>query len=107
MQRMFAEVADEFAVGSRHVEVVETPEPESALLDRLASVQEEFPVKVGSYPGENVRIRFTGTDPDLVAEAAAWMRERVELAEDCFCTGRGATARSGRCHRGRRPSPQR
>jgi molybdenum cofactor synthesis domain-containing protein len=82
MQRMFAEVADEFAVGSRHVEVVETPEPESALLDRLASVQEEFPVKVGSYPGENVRIRFTGTDPDLVAEAAAWMRERVELAED-------------------------
>ena len=82
MKRMFAEVADEFAVGSRHVEVVETTEPESALLDRLEAVQEQFPVKVGSYPGENVRVRFTGSDADLVAEAAAWMRERVEGPED-------------------------
>jgi molybdenum cofactor synthesis domain-containing protein len=82
MQRMFAEVADEFSVGSRHVEVVETPEPESALVDRLEAVQERFSVKVGSYPGENVRVRFSGSEPNRVTEAAAWFRERVESPSD-------------------------
>lgn len=78
MKRMFAEVAEEFDVGSRHVEVVETTEPESALLDRLADVQEKFPVKVGSYPGDTVRVRFTGPDEAVVRDAASWMRGRVE-----------------------------
>lgn len=78
MKRMFREVDDEFSVGSRHVEVVETAEPESALLDRLEEVQQRFAVKVGSYPGDNVRVRFAGADPDLVNDAATWLRERVE-----------------------------
>ena len=82
MKRMFEEVADEFVVGTRHVEVVETTEPESALLDRLEAVRERFPVKVGSYPGDGVRVRFSGSDDDPVTEAAEWFAERVERPDD-------------------------
>jgi len=78
MKRMFEEVADAFSGQQRHVATVATSEPESALLDRLGQVQEQFPVKVGSYPGEDVRVKFEGPDPDVVDEAAAWFRERVD-----------------------------
>ena len=78
MKRMFEVVADDFAGESRYVATVNTAEPESALLDRLAEVQERFPVKVGSYPGDNVRIRFEGGDEAVVEEAAAWLEDRVE-----------------------------
>ncbi|MFC7077978.1 competence/damage-inducible protein A [Haloarcula halophila] len=79
MKRMFEEVAEEFSGDPEHVVAVETSEPESALLDRLAGVREQFPtVGVGSYPGENVTIRFKGTDETAVEEAAAWLRERVD-----------------------------
>jgi len=78
MKRMFAEVADDFAGQQRHVVTVDAAEPESALLDRMDRVRQLFPVKVGSYPGEYVTVRFEGTDPEAVEEAAAWLRERVE-----------------------------
>ncbi|EMA30385.1 competence/damage-inducible protein A [Haloarcula japonica] len=78
MKRMFEEVADEFAGEQRYVRTVDAAEPESALLDRLAEVQEQFPVKVGSYPGDHVTVRFEGTEEELVEEAAAWFSERVE-----------------------------
>ncbi|WP_434530689.1 competence/damage-inducible protein A [Haloarcula sp. NS06] len=78
MKRMFEEVAEEFAGEQRYVHTVDAAEPESALLDRLAEVQEQFPVKVGSYPGEHVTVRFEGTEEELVEEAAAWFSERVE-----------------------------
>jgi molybdenum cofactor synthesis domain-containing protein len=78
MKRMFEEVAGEFAGEQRYVRTVDAAEPESALLDRLAEVQEQFPVKVGSYPGDYVTVRFEGTEEDLVEEAAAWFGERVE-----------------------------
>ncbi|WP_336339061.1 competence/damage-inducible protein A [Haloarcula brevis] len=78
MKRMFEEVAEEFAGEQRYVRTVDAAEPESALLDRLAEVQEQFPVKVGSYPGDYVTVRFEGTEEDLVEEAAAWFGERVE-----------------------------
>ncbi|MFB6142707.1 MAG: competence/damage-inducible protein A [Halorientalis sp.] len=78
MQAMFEEVAGEFGGDRRHVETVEADEPESALLDRLDAVQERFDVKVGSYPGETVRVKFEGPDADAVRDAAAWLRERVE-----------------------------
>ncbi|EMA01898.1 competence/damage-inducible protein cinA [Haloarcula vallismortis] len=78
MKRMFEEVADEFTGEQRYVRTVDAAEPESALLDRLAEVQEQFPVKVGSYPGSHVTVRFEGTEEALVEEAAAWFSERVE-----------------------------
>jgi molybdenum cofactor synthesis domain-containing protein len=81
MKRMYEEIADEFEGDGRYVETVETPEPESALLDRLATVQEQFAVTVGCYPGENVTVRFADEDQQLVAEAAAWFSERVESPE--------------------------
>ncbi|WP_324662532.1 competence/damage-inducible protein A [Haloarcula sediminis] len=78
MKRMFAEVADDFEGETRHVVTVDAAEPESALLDRIQRVRELFPVKVGSYPGEYVTVRFEGTDTEAVEDAAAWLRERVE-----------------------------
>jgi molybdenum cofactor synthesis domain-containing protein len=78
MKRMFEEIAGEFAGQQRYVRTVDADEPESALLDRLAEVQEQFPVKVGSYPGDHVTVRFEGTEEELVEEAAAWFSERVE-----------------------------
>ena len=78
MQAMFGSVAEEFAGDEPHIAVVETPEPESRLLDRLAEVRERYDVAVGSYPGDGVRVKFTGTDEAAVADAADWFRERVE-----------------------------
>jgi molybdenum cofactor synthesis domain-containing protein len=82
MKRMFEEIAEAFNGQQRFVVTVDTAEPESALLDRLAEVQERFPVKVGSYPGEYVTVRFEGTDEELVADAAAWLRDRVDRPTD-------------------------
>ncbi|UIO99236.1 molybdopterin-binding protein [Halobaculum sp. CBA1158] len=81
LHAMFESVADEFAGEEPHTAVVETPEPESRLLDRLAEVRERYDVAVGSYPGEHVRVKFTATDEALVEEAAAWFRERVESVD--------------------------
>jgi molybdenum cofactor synthesis domain-containing protein len=77
MRAMFERVAGEFAGEVRHVETLETDEPESALIDRLDAVQERFGVTVGSYPGENVRIKLRGTDPEAVRAARDWLRERL------------------------------
>jgi molybdenum cofactor synthesis domain-containing protein len=81
MKGMFEVVADEFDGNRRAVEVVEADEPESALIDRIAAVQDSFDVQIGSYPGETVRLKLQGTDSETVAEAAAWLRERVEAPE--------------------------
>jgi len=78
MKAMFEAVADEFDGDRRHVARVATSEPESALLDRLAELRERFGVTVGSYPGDGVRIKLSGTDTEAVESAAAWLRERVE-----------------------------
>ena len=81
MQTMFASIESEFSGPTRHVETVTAVEPESALLDRFEAVQRTFGVKVGSYPGENVRIRLESTDENAVRAATEWIRERVELAK--------------------------
>jgi molybdenum cofactor synthesis domain-containing protein len=78
MKAMFETVTAEFEGEPTHVEVVRTSEPESALLDRLAVVREEFDVTVGSYPGEDVRLKVMSTDAETAAAAAAWLRERVD-----------------------------
>ncbi|MFB6179656.1 MAG: competence/damage-inducible protein A [Halorientalis sp.] len=82
MKGMFAEIADEFEGARRYVETVEADEPESAMLDRIRDVRERFDVKVGSYPGDPVRIKFESTDESAVDAAAAWFRERVESPAD-------------------------
>jgi molybdenum cofactor synthesis domain-containing protein len=82
MRGMFAGVADEFAGTETHREVVLADEPESALLDRIDELRERFPVTVGSYPGDAVRVTVDGEDERRVAEAAAWLRERVDSPEE-------------------------
>ena len=82
MEAMFESVADEFAGTARYTDSVDTREPESALLDRLAAVREEFTVTVGSYPGKNVTVKFTASDAAEVEAAADWFRERVEPPRD-------------------------
>ncbi|MBX0294239.1 competence/damage-inducible protein A [Haloarcula nitratireducens] len=81
MKRMFEEVADEFSGQQRYVRTVDAAEPESALLSRIDEVRGKFAVKVGSYPGEYVTVRFEGTDESVVEDAAAWLGERVEQPE--------------------------
>jgi molybdopterin-biosynthesis enzyme MoeA-like protein len=81
MQAMFEAVAEEFGGEPIHVRVVVADEPESALLDRLAALDDRFDVAVGSYPGEFVRVKISGDDAETVEAAAAWFAERVTLAE--------------------------
>jgi molybdenum cofactor synthesis domain-containing protein len=82
MKAMFATVAEEFEGERSYTETVETSEPESALLDRLAEVQERFAVSVGSYPGETVTLRVTATEPEEARRAAGWLAEHVETVEE-------------------------
>jgi len=78
MKAMFETIADEFAGTATYREAIVADEPESALLDRIAELRERFDVSVGSYPGDSVRIELKGTNETTVADAAAWLRERVE-----------------------------
>jgi molybdenum cofactor synthesis domain-containing protein len=78
MKAMFERVADEFEGDRSHVAVIVAAEPESALLDRIRAVRDRFDVRIGSYPGENVRLKLLGTDPEEVQAAAEWLRARVE-----------------------------
>jgi len=83
MRAMFAGVADEFA-GDRTSETVYTPTPEGAFGGALAAVRDRFDVAVGSYPApvdEPGRIRVSGSDPDEVAAAVAWLRDNLETCD--------------------------
>ncbi|WP_049923075.1 competence/damage-inducible protein A [Halopiger djelfimassiliensis] len=80
MKAMFETIAPEFSGTRTYRDVVVADEPESALLDRIERLRTEFDVSVGSYPGDGVRIEIESTDETTVAEAAAWLRERVETA---------------------------
>ncbi|GAA0299940.1 competence/damage-inducible protein A [Halarchaeum salinum] len=82
MRAMFERVASEFTGAKRYVETVYAAEPESALVDRIEGIRDRFDVTVGSYPGDGVKVRLRGTDGATVAEAAAWLRERVESGEE-------------------------
>jgi molybdenum cofactor synthesis domain-containing protein len=82
MKAMFARVEDEFEGAQTYTETVATPEAESTLLDRIAAVQSEFDVTVGSYPGDHVRLKLSGSDAETVQAAAAWLGERVESLEE-------------------------
>jgi molybdenum cofactor synthesis domain-containing protein len=81
MKAMFELVTEEFSGTIRYTESLLTDEPESTLLDRFEEVRERFDIKLGSYPGEHVRIRVESTDEGEAERAAAWLRERVELVD--------------------------
>ena len=82
MKAMFESIAAEFDGRKRHVTSVTLEEPESALVDLLRDLEERFGVKVGSYPGENVRVKIGSTDRVAVDEAAAWLRKNgTEVSE--------------------------
>jgi molybdenum cofactor synthesis domain-containing protein len=77
MKAMFEAVVDEFSGEQTYTEVVETPDPESSLIPVMNEVQSEFDVRVGSYPGESVRLKVSGASDAEVEAAAGWLRERV------------------------------
>jgi molybdenum cofactor synthesis domain-containing protein len=83
MKALFELVEAEFA-GETVSETLYTPQPEGSMVAVLSEVRERFEVAVGSYPateGHN-RLRVSGTDPDAVAEAVAWLAARIEVATD-------------------------
>ncbi len=77
MRAMFEAIADEFEGERRHTEYVHANEPESRLVERFETVQREFDVDVGSYPGDGVKVKIQGTDPDEVTAAKEWLATRV------------------------------
>ena len=81
MEGMFEQVADEFEGQRQHVRQVVVDEPESTLVERFTRLQERFDVKVGSYPGDHVRVKIQAIDAAEVEAAVAWLRERVDEAE--------------------------
>ncbi|MEF8785724.1 MAG: molybdopterin-binding protein [Haloarculaceae archaeon] len=81
MKGMFEEIADDFTGADRFTATIEADEPESALIQRLIDVQEQFGVTVGSYPGETVRLKIQGKDEQAVVAAQQWLAERVESPE--------------------------
>jgi molybdenum cofactor synthesis domain-containing protein len=83
VRALFERVAGEFG-GDVVSETRYTPQPEGSMGAALAGVRDRFPVTVGSYPsaGEHNRLRVTGTDPAAVADAVAWLRDRVEIVEE-------------------------
>ena len=80
MKALFEQVAAEFS-GDAVSTTLYTPQPEASLVDALAGVRELFDVTVGSYPATEARnrLKVTATDADDVAEAVAWLCERVEI----------------------------
>ncbi|MEM4781208.1 MAG: molybdopterin-binding protein [Halalkalicoccus sp.] len=83
MKALFEQVAPEFE-GNSISRTLYTPQPEGSMLSALSGVMERFDVTVGSYPdteGHN-RLKLLGTDAQTVEAAAAWLAERVELAEE-------------------------
>ncbi len=87
MKAMFDLVADEFG-GDIVTETLYTPTPEGALGDVLETIQSQFDVAVGSYPGRDDdpgRLKITAEDSDEVAGATEWLRDQIEVvvpAED-------------------------
>ena len=78
MKAMFEQIEGEFEGERLHVGFVTVDEPESALVDRFEELQERFDVKVGSYPGDGVRVKLQSTDEDAVDAAAAWLRANAD-----------------------------
>jgi hypothetical protein len=83
MTAMFEDVAGEFA-GAVRSATLYTEEPEANLIARLDEVRDRFGVQIGCYPdreaGHN-RLKLRAEDGDALADARAWLTERVETVE--------------------------
>jgi len=80
LKAMYATIADEFD-GDRTTETLHTPAPEGALVGTVTAARDRFDVAVGRYPRKDDqpgRIKITGDDPAAVADATAWLRDRIE-----------------------------
>jgi len=82
VRALFDLVAGEFG-GDAVSTTLYTPQPEGSMVEAVAGVRDRFDVTVGSYPNTETRnrIKLTGTDPDAVAAAAAWLRDRIEVVD--------------------------
>ncbi|AXG10661.1 competence/damage-inducible protein A [Haloplanus rubicundus] len=82
VRALFDLVAGEFG-GDAVSTTLYTPQPEGSMVEAVAGVRDRFDVTVGSYPSTETRnrIKLTGTDPDAVAAAAAWLRDRIDVVE--------------------------
>jgi molybdenum cofactor synthesis domain-containing protein len=80
MKAMFERVEADFSGAETYTAVIDVDEPESELIDRLSAVRERFDVTVGSYPGESVRVKFSGADRATVEDARRWLGARVDVA---------------------------
>ncbi len=81
LRATFEQVAADFA-GDVAIRTRYTDAPEGVLGRYLATVETEFDVRAGSYPGERTdynRVRLTGEDPAELDRAFAWLGERVTL----------------------------
>lgn len=81
MKAMFDHIEPEFTGTQRYTAFLYADEPESALIDRFEELRERFVVKVGSYPGETVRIKLECGDEAELEDAVAWLRARITEAE--------------------------
>jgi len=83
MQALFEQVAGEFG-GETVSRTLHTPQPEASLTAPIRGVRERFDVTVGSYPSlrERNRLKVRGTEDATVDAAVAWLRDRVETAEE-------------------------
>jgi molybdenum cofactor synthesis domain-containing protein len=81
MKAMFELIESEFSGATRYSETVTTPEPESELLDRITEVRERFDVRIGSYPGDSVRLKIESEDEQAVEAAREWLLDRVDAVE--------------------------
>ena len=83
MKRMFEDVAEEFD-GDVNSRVLFTEEPEANLVDLLEAVRDRFEVSVGCYPDRDAghnRLKLSGTAPEALADAEAWLKARIQLSE--------------------------
>lgn len=84
MKPMFQSVADEFS-GEGLERTLYTRIPEAHLIEPIETGSARFSVEIGCYPnradGYN-RLKLTGTDPEELDDAAAWLREAVDATDE-------------------------
>jgi len=83
MRALFDLVAGEFG-GDAVSTTLYTPQPEGSMVEAIAGVRDRFDVTVGSYPSTETRnrLKLTGTDADAVADAADWLRARIDVVDE-------------------------